>query len=291
MRNFALLVVALGLPSASVLARPTTPRPKTTCAPAGFDWLKGAGDYLQTNIGAGKRPAIYATVSLVSTEPASALAGKSPDRTGLWYAHGEVTRANFPVITTLSGKFPLWINNGTPNSPFNGNNTTLALSMSDSGSASLHFQVDGRNRMGRGPQSVPLSAVASGSDGTTQMFSAATNFFGPKLIVVALTKGEAVGVTPPPAPLKQPVGARYRVSTSFLVTNSSDGAGDNTVEVWGLISFVHNGQTLPQFDMKGDKRGKGGRINGPSFEVETTLAKTETLRLRFAGNAYDVQQH
>ncbi len=285
-----LLGFALLSTSATAFARPAhSPRTKTTCAPAGYDWIKGAGDYLNTNLGPGKRPAIYATISLVSTEPANALIGKAPDRTQVWYAHGEVTRVNFPVITTLSGKFPMWINNGPSGAPFNGGNTTLALTISDNGSTTLHFQVDGRNRLGKGPQPISLSAVSSGSDANTQMFSAATNFFGSKLIVVALTKGEAVMTSPPPPP-KMPIGTRFRITPSFRVTNSEDGVLDNTVEVQGSIYFNDWKDTVsdavPHWHFSG-KRGGGGTFTGPSFIVMERADDPQSQKLRVTGSVYD----
>lgn len=277
------IMSAINLPHAQ--AKPSAPRTapyqRTACAPTGDEWVKGAFDYLNSKLPDGKRPAVYATVSLVSLEPGTAL-GKAPDRTNTWYAQGEVVREEFPLSRVFKGKLPMWMNTGTDKAPFNSNNSTLAITIQGNGQGSLHFQIDGRNRMGKGPQSISFNAMPSGSSDNTLMFSTTTEFFGKKFIVLSLVKGEAEA----PIIAPKPIGARYKISPSFFVTNSDDGPGDNTLEVQTEIKFYQNGKQVAYL-VRGLDMRKGQRVEGTPFEVTVLDADINSHKLRVAGYAYD----
>lgn len=248
--------------------------------------MKGAGDYLNSKPTSGKKPTIYATVSLVSLDAMNASVSKTAARTIVWYGLGEMTRVNFPGDPALEGKFPMWVNNGTPKAPFGGGDVmTLGVTIQGNGKATLHYQVDGRNRMGRGPQSITMEAVASGASDSTQIFTTTTDFFGKKQITLSLTKGESdAPATPVVAP--KAIGARYKISPSFFITNSDDGPGDNTLEVRTDIKFTQNGKQVGYL-ARGLDMKKGQRVEGQPFEITVLDAQPESAKIYVKGKAYD----
>ena len=289
MKNSLLLIAATAgalavfAPGADAAPAPKL-RPAPTCDKVS-DWYKSAADYLVNGqVSPGKVPALYATVTMVSIEPLKQMGGKKPDRLGMMYAWGEVTQFPFPVNITFEGKLPLWINNGDDKNPFGGGgNSTLNVQLNDSGTQSFNWQVDGRNRMGKGPQSFALNAQTAQMTPDFLLYHGALNFHGFKDITLALVRGEKDA----PATAKKIVGARYRISPSFLVTNSNDGIADNTVEVNGSIGIYQN--KVWKLWLSGPKGSAkaGQRLACSPFEMESRFAQPETLRFTVKGKVWD----
>ena len=249
------------------------------------DWFKSANDYLKNGqVSPGKVPALYATVTMVSIEPLQTLGGKKPDRLGMMYAWGEVTSGGFPVYVTFEGKLPLWINNGDDKNPFGGGgNSTLNMVISEAGSQTFNWQVDGRNRLGKGPQSFALNAQTAQMTPDFLLYQGALNFHGFKNITLALVRGEKDA----PATPKKVVGARYRISPSFLVTNSNDGIADNTVEVKGSIGIYQNKVWKLWLDGPKGSANAGQRLAIAPFEMESRFDQPETGRFTIKGSLWD----
>ena len=180
------------------------------------DWFKGAADYLKNGkVAPGKVPALYATVTMVSIEPLKTLGGKKPDRLGVMYAQGEVTSTPaFPPTLRFEGALPLWINSGDDKAPFaGGQNSKLKVVFDSGGTQSFNWQIDGRNRLGQGPQSFALNAQTAQMTPDFLLYQGGLNFHGFKNITLALMRGEKDA----PATAKKVVGARYRISpTGFF---------------------------------------------------------------------------
>lgn len=271
-------------PTQSAIQRPKI-RQAPTCQDVN-DWFKATADYLQNGkVAPGKVPALYATVTIVSIEPLKQLGDKKPDRLGVTYAFGELTQFNFPVLVSFEGKLPLWVNNGDNKAPFvGGTNNTLNVRLNGTGGQTFQWQIDGRNRLGKGPQPFALNAQTAQMTPDFLMYQGSLNFHGFKHITLALVRGEKDG---PPAPAKQVVGTRYRITPSFLVTNANDGIADNTVEVQTNIKFFQNGKSVG-FLIDGRRSlSKGGRINVPSFEVSALNSDVTSNRLKFSGSVDD----
>ncbi len=276
--------LAVSAPVADAAPAPKL-RPAPTCDKTS-DWLKSAKEYLANGkVSPGKVPALYATVTMVSIEPLKTMAGKKPDRLGVMYAWGEMTGIDFPVIVEFNGKLPMWINNGDDKNPFGGGgNSTLNVQLNDSGTQSFQWQVDGRNRMGKGPQSFALNAQTAQMTPDFLLYSGSLNFHGFKNITLALVRGEKDA---PPATAKKAVGARYRVSPSFVVTNSKDGVADDTVEVNGSIGIYQNKAWVRWLDGPKGKAKAGQRLNFTPFEIESRFDQIEMRRFTVKGKVWD----
>ena len=294
LRGILASALALSVASASATKADAAPtqaanwkaklRPAPTCDKV-QDWLKNAKDYLANGkVSPGKVPALYATVTMVSIEPLKTLGDKKPDRLGVMYAFGEMTGIDFPVIAEFNGKLPLWINNGDDKNPFGGGgNSTLNVNIKDNGTQSFNWQVDGRNRMGKGPQSFALNAQTAQMTPDFLLYTGSLNFHGFKDITLALVRGEKDA----PATAKKVVGARYRISPSFLVTNSNDGIADNTVEVKGSIGIYQNQVWKLWLDGPNGSAKAGQRLAIAPFEMESRFAQPETLRFTVKGKVWD----
>lgn len=238
----------------------------------------------------GATPAVFATVSIVSLEPGVSL-GKSADRTKVWYSYGQLKPSPFPNANLLEGKLPLWSNVGDGSNPFSaGDNMTLGVAVKQNGRTSFHFQIDGRNRLGKGPEEFLPETD------TPMLLTTTRDFSGQKsLITISLTKG---WIGKPVAPIveNKPIGARYEVSAKFVVTNSDDGTNvfskDNTVEARGGIYFnawkyPQHTETMQLLNVYGDF-GSGNTIPlQKPFVVERIFSDKQSDRLKIDGNIYD----
>lgn len=244
----------------------------------------------------GKKPALYATISIISLEPAKAAGGKTPDRTNIWYSHGQLATSGFPGAEILGGKFPLYGNFGDAPNPFSaGDNMTLGVNIERSGKASLHYQIDGRNRLGRGPQIYQFNTNEEMVLSTTDSFVGGS---GQNLIRITLTKGEVLKNPPAPKPtptpmppVKTPIGVRYEVKARFVVTNPDDGFYDEELELQGDITLradktsVPSSSILKLFDKY--ERGEGETTADDPLIVESYFNNPATDTLQVDGKVIE----
>lgn len=163
------------------------------CSDAVTDWFIAANDYLKNgHVSPGKVPAIFCEVVLVgSIKPTPTLGGAKPDRFSVWYAQGEVKTEGLPLSVEIKGTLPMWLNSGDAKQPFGTQtNSTLNVVMGSSGGHSFNWQINGRNRLGQGPQSLSLTAETVQMTPDYLPYTGFHNFFGFKDISLALIRGE-----------------------------------------------------------------------------------------------------
>jgi len=187
---------------------------------------------------------------------------------------------------------------GDEKNPFSsGDNLSLGVNIERSGRVSLHYQINGRNRLGKGPQIYQFNADENAVLTTTDSFVGGS---GQNLIRIALTKGEApspfAGVgqvisTPDKKANAKPRGMKVRVSSTFDITNADDSVGfmskDNTVEVAGGLNF-NNKSVWNKSRSLAVSYKKGGKITTDTLLVDVVFDQPDTWLMSVSGLIYDV---
>ncbi|CAN5619242.1 hypothetical protein BH10ACI3_BH10ACI3_08070 [soil metagenome] len=131
---------------------------------------------------------------------------------------------------TLGGDLPMSINN----SPVANNTINIHIRKSNPAVVVVRRNVAGKAFLGR-----PASLASLPVDPAFNYLNGPIDWAGGQGSVQIFLESEFVKkASPPSGGSGKPIGARYQIGGFMRVTNSSDGAGDNTVELYGAL-YLH----------------------------------------------------